>query len=180
MKILFFSDIHGIPDNLNYLKKLDEKERFDKIIVLGDLYYNGPLSNCLKQINSMKVKKILTNYQERLICMQGNCDSEVDIKESAFPICSTIALICIDGLDIYLTHGNEYNFEKDRKFQRKGILVYGHEHYPFIKKKREMTFINVGSISLPRRGSNPSYGIYHNKTFTIYEVSGKEIEKARF
>jgi len=67
--------------------------------------------------------------------------------------------------------------EKDRKFQRKGILVYGHEHYPFIEKKNDMTFINVGSISEPRRESEASYGIYFDKTFTIYGISGKEINK---
>ena len=45
--------------------------------------------------------------------------------------CNNLALICIDGLDIYLTHGNEYSLEKNKKFDRKGILVYGHEHIPY-------------------------------------------------
>lgn len=177
MKILFLSDIHGISDHLPYIKKIDEKENFDKIVVLGDLYYAGPTYDYFKQTKSMEVKEFLTGYQERLICMKGNCDSEVDIKVSDFPICRTLSLICVDGLDIYLTHGNEYNLEKDEKFQRKGILVYGHEHYPFIKRKKDMIFINVGSISMPRRASEASYGIYCDKTFTIYGVSGKEIDK---
>jgi len=180
MKILFFSDIHGISDNLNYIKELDKKENFNKIVVLGDLYYAGPTYDNSKQIKSMEVKDFLMDYQERLICMQGNCDSAVDIKASDFPICSTISLICIDGLDIYLTHGNEYSIEKDIKFQRKGILVYGHEHYPFIEKKKDMTFINVGSISLPKKESEASYCIYSDKTFTIYGISGSILEKASF
>lgn len=177
MKILVFSDIHGISDNLNYIKELDEKENFDKIVVLGDLYYAGPTYDNSKQTKSMEVKDFLTNYQERLICMQGNCDSAVDIKASDFPICTTISLICVDGLDIYLTHGNEYSIKKDRKFQRKGILIYGHEHHPFIEKKNDMTFINVGSISLPKKDSEASFGIYEDKTFTIYGISGSVIEK---
>lgn len=177
MKILFFSDIHGIDENLSHIKELDEKEKFDKIVVLGDLYYSGPTYDNSKPINNKVVKDFLTNYKERLICLKGNCDSEVDVKISDFPICNNLALICVDGLDIYLTHGNEYSMEKDRKFQRKGVLVYGHKHYPFIEKRGKMIFINVGSISLPRNNSNASYGIYSNKIFTIYDVFGKEIKK---
>lgn len=79
-------------------------------------------------------------------------------------------------MDIYCTHGNKYNIKKDIKFQRKGILVYGHEHYPFIEKKGNMTFINVGSISQPRYNSEASYGIYSDKIFKIYGISGKEIK----
>ena len=41
MKFLLFSDIHGIIDNLDKIKVLDEKNDFDKVIVLGDLYYTG-------------------------------------------------------------------------------------------------------------------------------------------
>ena len=112
--------------------------------------------------------------------MQGNCDSAVDIKASDFPICSTISLICVDGLDIYLTHGNEHSIKKDRNFQRKGILVYGHEHYPFIEKKNDMIFINVGSISLPKKDIEASFCIYEDKTFTIYGIFEKELEKVSF
>ncbi len=180
MKILFISDIHGITENLNYIKVLEEKENFDKIVVLGDLYYAGPTYDNSYQINSNEVKKFLTKNQDKLICMKGNCDSEVDIKASDFPICSTISLICVDGLDIYLTHGNEHNIEKDRKFKRKGILVYGHDHYPFIKKKNDMIFINVGSISLPKKDIEASFGIYEEKVFTIYGISGNELEKIVF
>ncbi|MEG1009440.1 MAG: metallophosphoesterase, partial [Clostridia bacterium] len=87
MKILFFSDIHGISDNLSYIKQIDENEKFDKIVVLGDLYYPGPIFDNSKQIKSKEVKDFLMGYQERLICMKGNCDSDVDIKASDFPIC---------------------------------------------------------------------------------------------
>lgn len=177
MKILFFSDIHGIVDNLECIKKLEEKENFDKIVVLGDLYYQGPTFDNSKKINSLEVGNFLMNYHDKLICMRGNCDSDVDIKKSDFPVCSGVSLIHTDGLDIYITHGNEYNINNDIKFNRKGILVYGHEHYPFIQKKLGMTFINVGSISLPRRGSEPSYGIYYDKEFFIYGISGKLIDK---
>lgn len=176
MKILFFSDIHGIDTNLNCIKELDKKEKFDKIVVLGDLYYSGPNSENTNS-NPMKVKQFLDTFNERLICLKGNCDSDVDIKASDFPICNNLALLYVDGLDIYCSHGNEYSLDKSSKFNRKGILVYGHDHFPSITKKENMIFINVGSISIPRNGINASYCIYEDKRFIIYGISGDIIEQ---
>ena len=176
MRILFVSDIHGIDTNLKIIEKNIEKEIIDKLVVLGDLYYAGPTYNQQYEVNSKSVKEILTKYRDRIICLKGNCDSLVDIKSSDFPICDNLALICVDGLDIYLTHGNEYSFDKNRKFNRKGMLVYGHEHIPYIKKNNDMIYINVGSISLPRDGNKPTYMIYNNKKFTIYDIDGNVID----
>lgn len=176
MKVLFISDIHGIDTNLKKIEKIIEKEKIDKLVVLGDLYYAGPTYNHKYEVNSMNVKDILTKYSDKIICLKGNCDSDVDIKASDFPICDNLALICVDGLDIYLTHGNEYSFDKNRKFNRKGILAYGHEHIPYIKKNNDMIYINVGSISLPRDGNKPTYVIYENNKFTIYDMDKNVID----
>jgi len=176
MKILFISDIHGIDINMKKIETVIESEQIDKLVVLGDLYYAGPTYNKEFEVNSMKVKDILTKYSDRIICLRGNCDSDVDIKASDFPICNNLSLICVDGLDIYLTHGNEYNIEKNRKFNRKGVLVYGHEHIPYIKKDKEMIYINVGSISLPKNDNKPTYMIYDNKKFTIYDIENNKLD----
>ena len=176
MKILFISDIHGIAINMKKIEKVIESEKIDKLVVLGDLYYAGPTYNKEFEVNSMYVKDILTKYSNKIICLRGNCDSDVDIKASDFPICNNLSLICVDGLDIYLTHGNEYNIEKNRKFNRKGILVYGHEHIPYIKKDKEMIYINVGSISLPKDDNKPTYMIYDNKKFTIYDIENNKLD----
>lgn len=177
MKILFISDIHGSIKNLKTIEQVIQKNNFDKIVVLGDLYYTGPNKDNYDYINSVKVKDFLTKYSERLIVMKGNCDSEVDIKASDFPICSDLSLICVDGFDIYLTHGNKYNVENTRKFNRKGVLVYGHKHYPFIKRQGDMTYICVGSISFPKGGSEASYAVYENKKITIFSINGYIIDE---
>ncbi len=177
MKILFISDIHGIDANLKRIEDTIEKEKIDKLVVLGDLYYAGPTYNQKYKLNSNGFKNILTKYAGKIICLKGNCDSDVDIKISDFPICNNLALIYVDGIDIYLTHGNEYNFEKNRKFNRKGVLVYGHEHIPYIKKNKDMIYINVGSISLPRDNNKPTYMIYENKEFIIYDIDGNVFDR---
>lgn len=178
MKILFISDIHGITTNLNYIENKIKESNFDKIVCLGDLYYAGPTYSENHVVDSKKVHEFLTEYQDKLICMRGNCDSAVDIKASDFPINDGIALINTDNLDIYITHGNEYNSEKDRKFNREGILVYGHEHKPYIKKKNKMIYINVGSISLPRNDI-ATYAIYENKKFVIYDINNNIIDSIK-
>ncbi len=176
MKILFISDIHGITTNLNVIEKIMTEGNIDKLVCLGDLYYPGPSYDNKYEIDSKGVFNFLMKYQEKLICMMGNCDSLVDIKASDFPIGSGVSLINTDGLDIYITHGNEYNFEKDRKFNRKGILVYGHEHISYIKKKDNMIYINVGSISLPRNDNNPTYAVYEKKKITIYDINKNVVD----
>ena len=40
----------------------------------------------------------------------------------------------------------------------------------------DMTYINVGSISLPRNNYAPTYAIYENKTITIYDINDNIIE----
>lgn len=176
MKILFISDIHGITNNLEIVDKKIIENKIDKLVCLGDLYYTGPSYNNKYSINSKGVFDFLNKYQDILICMRGNCDSSVDIKASDFPICDGISLINTDGLDIYITHGNEYSLEKNRKFNRSGILVYGHEHTPYIKKNNDMIYINVGSISLPKKNNNPTYAVYDNKNITIYDINDSIID----
>lgn len=180
MKILFISDIHGIKKNLEHIRKVDKKENFDKIIFLGDFYYNYSVVYNDVEISNQFVKDFLTSYQNRLICLRGNCDLDTDIEGLDFPVCDNLLLIHTNELDIYCTHGNEYNFDNDEKFaDRNGVLVYGHAHYPFIKKKEKMVFINTGSISLPKNDSKPSYLVYENRKFTIYDVEENIVDEIK-
>ena len=170
MKILFISDIHGISKNLDKIKSLDEKYNFDKIVNLGDMYYCGLSIKGILEVDPNAVKDFLTSYQHKLLSIRGNCDSEVDIEKSAFSICSDLALLNVDNLNIYCTHGHIYNIDKNSKFNDANILIYGHFHIPYIKKKDNITYVCVGSISLPRDGYCPTYAIYENKKIAIYSL----------
>ena len=180
MKILFISDIHGITENLRVIEKLEKLEKFDKIICLGDLYYAGPTFDKSKEVSSRNVLDFLMKYNSKMIAVRGNCDSDVDVKATDFPILNNLGLIMVDGNDLYFTHGNEYSIENNRKFNRKVVLIYGHEHRPFIEKQDDMVYINVGSISVPKSDVGCTYGIYENNEFTIYDINHRIINSIRF
>ena len=42
--------------------------------------------------------------------------------------------------------------------------------YFYIKKEKDMVYINVGSISIPKENNNPTYMMYENRKFTIYDI----------
>lgn len=171
MKILFFSDIHGLTTNIYKLQKIIDEINFDKIVVLGDLY-----DHCFyrknKDVNNESVKRFLESYKDRLIVLRGNCDSIEDIKYSNFEIIDDISMIEVDNINIYLTHGNKYRYLYNDTFCN-GVLIYGHEHIPYIKKELDMVYINTGSISLPRNDIGATYTIYENRMFTIYNMKNK-------
>ncbi len=175
MKILFFSDIHGLVTNLDYIRDLDKKEMFDKVVVLGDLYYMGFNHIDLDEYDNFAVKEFLMSFGDRLLCVQGNCDSLIDVTVSDFEIVEDITSVKVGDIDIYCTHGHYYSYSKG--FDESGVLIYGHEHIPYIKESDGNKFICVGSISLPRGGSKPSYAIYLDKKISLYDIENNLIEE---
>ena len=173
MNILFFSDIHGISDNLDIIDSKIKEHNINKLICLGDLYYNYSYSH---ESNPEEVEEFLNKYNSILTCMKGNCDNYIDISNSKFSIIDDYLKFSVDDIDIYITHGNKYNMSNS-SFMDKGVLIYGHEHIPYIERGNNKIFINTGSISLPKGGSNPSYVIYSNREFIIYDIYDNVIDK---
>lgn len=98
MKMLFISDIHGIPDNLEYIERIIIDKKIDKLVVLGDLYYNDLPYTEENENKAQKVKEFLNKHKNILICMRGNCDSIVDVMSSEFLIIDGLSLIYMDYL----------------------------------------------------------------------------------
>jgi len=169
---MFISDIHGIKTNLPIIKEKFEKLKCDKLVVLGDLYYIGPRNKMKEGYDILAVQEFLESFKEKLICLRGNCDSDVDILVSNFPIINELGLISVDNKDLYLTHGHIYN--ENNWNHKNSILIFGHYHTPFIKEMDSNRYINPGSISLPK-SDNPSYLIYDNNKFTIYDIYDNEL-----
>ncbi len=169
MKLMFISDIHGIKTNLPKIKERFNELNCDKLVVLGDLYYIGPRNKMIEGYDINYVNEFLSSFKDNLICVRGNCDSDVDLMVSDFPMVNELSLISTINEDLYLTHGHIYNESNWNKTH--STLIYGHLHIPFIKKVETNTYINPGSISLPKEGNPPSYLVYDEEKFIIYDIN---------
>ena len=59
MRILFLSDIHGVPSTLEQALAAAEPLNYDKIVLLGDLLYHGPRNGVPNFYDPVKVVEIL-------------------------------------------------------------------------------------------------------------------------
>lgn len=173
-KILVASDIHGSAYYAEKLEKIIKKEDPDKIVLLGDLYYHGPRNPLTKEYDPQKVCKILNGYSNKILATKGNCDAEVDEMISEFKMEDKIILE-ENGKKLYFTHGHKNNIDMfpEEDFD---VLIYGHFHTGFIKEKEGKTFVNVGSISLPKNETKNSYLIIENNKIILKDIDMKEIE----
>lgn len=178
MKILFASDLHGSAFYCNVLKNIVEKENPEKIVLLGDLLYHGPRNPLPKEYNPQKVFEMLNSLKDKIICVRGNCDSEVDQMVLEFPIMSDYSIINVDGINLFLTHGHIYNKENIPPLEDV-ILIHGHTHINTIEKFEKGMYINPGSITLPKENQENSYMIYENKQFVIKNLEGIEIKSIK-
>ena len=175
MKLLIISDIHG---SSYYAKKLEEiynKEKPDKLILLGDLYYHGPRNELSQEYEPMKVAKILNEMKEKLLVIRGNCDAEVDEMISEFKFNDRI-IMDINGKKFYFTHGHKYNIE-NIPYDDFDVMMYGHIHQGFIQEKEGFVFANPGSISLPKCNSAHSYIVIDENKIILKDVDGNVLQK---
>ncbi len=171
MKYLIITDIHGSPINL---KKVLEKESFDKLLLLGDILPHGPRNDLPNGYNPKEVTSILNSLKNKIICVRGNCDAEVDDMVLDFPIMS-MACIEYNNKSIYLTHGHKFN-SKNLLNVENSIVLYGHTHITNVEKLDSNIYINLGSITLPKDDTS-CYATLENNIFEIKNIDGVTINK---
>lgn len=176
MKILFASDLHGSMFYCSILKNIVQKENPDKIVLLGDILYHGPRNPLPKDYNPKEVFETLNTLKEKIICVRGNCDSEVDQMVLEFPIMSDYNILNVDGINLFLTHGHLYNKDNMPNIEDNDILIHGHTHVNTIEKLEKGTYINPGSISMPKEQQENSYMIYEDKMFIIKNLEGEQLK----
>ena len=164
MRIVFISDIHGVPSTLEAALASAESLGYDKIALLGDLLYHGPRNGVPNFYDPIAVAKRLNGLKDRIVAVRGNCDAEVDQMMVEFPIMSDYALLEADGVTFFLTHGHRWNERNLPPLGMGTVLAHGHTHIPELKKLPcGMTIFNPGSISLPKGGSARSFGYFDGR-----------------
>jgi len=99
----------------------------------------------------------LNAIKEKLLCVRGNCDTEVDQMVLEFPVLADYAVFYVGGRMIYATHGHVYNEGKLPPLQKGDVLLHGHTHVPKCTDHGDYLYLNPGSVSIPKENSPHSY-----------------------
>ena len=67
MKLIIASDIHGDIDCTNGLLSVFEKEKADKLVLLGDILYHGPRNDLPKTYAPKAVIELLNKNKEKFL-----------------------------------------------------------------------------------------------------------------
>ena len=173
MKILIASDIHG---SAYYCRKLTEawdRENPDRVLLLGDLLYHGPRNDLPKEYDPKQVIALLNGRRDSLLCVRGNCDTEVDQMVLRFPILADTAWVATEECSIFATHGHVYHPDHLPPLRAGDILLYGHTHVPAWETREGFRCFNPGSVSIPKWDSRPGYMTLEKGVFTWKTLEGE-------
>lgn len=137
-KIVVISDNHGNDDMLRFVKEYEPNA--DYYVHCGD--------------SEVSDKHLLEGF----IAVKGNNDWSLDLPDEE--------KICVEGMSILITHGHRFGYFNRELAMNDAltrnncqILLCGHTHIPMFVQDGLFYYINPGSISLPRGGSDKSYAV---------------------
>lgn len=174
MKWLIASDIHGSADFCRELINAYKRESADKMLLLGDVLYHGPRNDLPKSYAPKQVIELLNAMAEDILCVRGNCDTEVDQMVLSFPILADYAIISEGKRMIFATHGHSFNNEKLPPLHNGDVLLHGHTHIPACEEHDGYVYLNPGSVSIPKNGSKNSYMTLEDGVFVWKALDGEE------
>lgn len=160
MKWMIASDIHGSAKYCQMLLDRFSAEKADRLLLLGDLLYHGPRNDLPDEYDPKRVIEMLNSVKDRLVCVRGNCDGEVDQMVLSFPIMADYAVFEMGKNIVYATHGHHFNEDIPLPMADGCILLCGHTHVPKNTRHERFTYMNPGSVSIPKEQSCHSYMVY--------------------
>jgi phosphoesterase, MJ0936 family len=132
MKILVFSDSHGVYDNM---ERVIRRETPDVLLYLGD-----GLRDCAA------MEYLFPELPVYKVC--GNCDIMAPKDAPAE------RELVLENIRIFFAHGHRYSvktglFEitQEARNRKADILLFGHTHEPLVRRSGALWICNPGSIS---------------------------------
>ena len=160
MKWMIASDLHGSAYYCRKMLEAFEREGADRLFLLGDLLYHGPRNDLPREYAPKEVIPLLNGKKEKLLCVRGNCDAEVDQMVLEFPVLADYAVLPVGQRLIYATHGHIYHVKNLPPLAPGDVLLHGHTHVPaWTEFGQGNLYLNPGSVSIPKEGSEHSYMI---------------------
>lgn len=177
MKFLIASDIHGSAYYCEKLLAAYKREAADKLLLLGDILYHGPRNDLPKEYNPKAVIQMLNDMKEEILCVRGNCDTEVDQMVLEFPIMAEYCVIPYGNRMIFVTHGHKLNKANPPMLKKGDVLMNGHFHVPACEEIGDFIYMNPGSTSIPKENSAHSYMTMEDGIFVWKDLDGNEYKR---
>ena len=176
MKFIIASDIHGSAYWCEKLVKTFNEANADRLLLLGDILYHGPRNPLPERYDPKEVVSLLAPVADKIICVRGNCDSEVDQMVLPFNVSSDYATVFADGLNIHLSHGHRAL----PALSAGEVYITGHTHVPLNAVEGAGFYhLNPGSISLPKENSAHGYILFSDGVFTFRDFDGNCLGECR-
>ncbi len=168
MKFVIASDIHGSASSCEKLVEIFKNSGADKLILLGDILYHGPRNDLPERYSPKEVISLLSPLSDKILCIRGNCDSDVDQMVLPFCIKADYMPIFADGVSLLATHGHleKYPCGFD-------CILQGHTHIPKCEVVDGVLNLNPGSISLPKEGNDKTYMIFENGEISLLTLDNQ-------
>ena len=174
MKWMIASDLHGSAYYCRKMLEAFEREGADRLFLLGDLLYHGPRNDLPREYAPKEVIPLLNGKKEKLLCVRGNCDAEVDQMVLEFPVLADYAVLPVGRRLIYATHGHIYHVKNLPPLAPGDVMLHGHTHVPaWTEFGQGNLYLNPGSVSIPKEDSPHSYMTLEENT-----IQWKELESS--
>lgn len=176
MKWMIASDLHGSAYYCRKMLEAFEREGADRLFLLGDLLYHGPRNDLPREYAPKEVIPLLNEKKEKLLCVRGNCDAEVDQMVLEFPVLADYAVLPVGQRLIYATHGHIYNVKNLPPLAPGDVLLHGHTHVPaWTEFGQGNLYLNPGSVSIPKENSPHSYMTLEENTMQWKELESSAV-----
>lgn len=176
MKWMIASDLHGSAYYCRKMLEAFEREGADRLFLLGDLLYHGPRNDLPREYAPKEVIPLLNGKKEKLLCVRGNCDAEVDQMVLEFPVLADYAVLPVGQRLIYATHGHIYHVKNLPPLAPGDVLLHGHTHVPaWTEFGQGNLYLNPGSVNIPKENSPHSYMTLEGNTMQWKELESSAV-----
>ena len=145
-----------------------------------------------------KIERFHRTMKQEILCVRGNCDTEVDQMVLQFPILADYCFLELpagevkygeaepkrkdtnaETISVFATHGHVYHPKHLPPLKNGDILLTGHTHIPACEEITDADgniyrYLNPGSVAIPKEESAHSYMIYENGCFQWKNMKGEE------
>ena len=183
MKIMIASDLHGSSPAVRNLLAAFDASGAERLLLLGDILYHGPRNDLPEGYDPKAVISLLSPLADKILCVRGNCDAEVDQMVLPFPIMAETATLTVDGRTWFAAHGHRAGANPSANdlpaLPRGSVVLTGHTHIPTCDyDENGILRLNPGSVSIPKGGFPATYTLYEDGVFSVLDFAGNLVMRA--